>query len=112
LGLVTCALIWVFGMNSLIFKPTKGADSLNVGLLTVDIDVGATRLLIMDRTTGLVMRYMEAPPSKIFKGVFNYKYTLSNNIIVGIIDLNNVYQLQTIDGVKLEPKVLGELDIW
>ena len=99
-------------MNSLLFRPTKGADSLNVGLLNVDIDPNATRLLIVDRTTGLTMRYMEVPPSKILKCVFDYKYTLSNNIIVGIIDLNNVYQLKTVDGIKLEPAVLGDLNIW
>ncbi|UCX04992.1 hypothetical protein [Shewanella glacialimarina] len=99
-------------MNSLILKLTKGADHLNVGLLTVDIDVAASRLMIIDRTTGLVMRYMEVPPSKTFQTVFNYEYALTNKIIVGIIDMNGVYALQKIDAIKLEPAVLGELDIW
>lgn len=99
-------------MNSLLFKLTKGADSLNVGLLTVDIDPNATRLLISDRKTGITLRYMEKPPSNIFKGVFNHKYALANDIVVCIIDLNNVYALQSADAVKLESVVLGELDIW
>lgn len=98
-------------MNSLLFKPTKGADNLNMGLLSIDIDPNASRIMIIDRTTGLVMRYMEVPPSKVLKCVFNYKYTITNNIIVGIIDLNNVYQFQTVDGIKLEPIVLGDIEL-
>lgn len=98
-------------MNNPFYKITKGADQLRVGSLTVDLDPDCERLFIMDRTSGLILLYADKPLGNVFKGAFNHKYTLTNNLILGIIDSNNTYECKVIDAIMLESVLVPDLNL-
>lgn len=82
---------------------------MQVGVLSLDVDENASRLMVIDRTTSRILIYNAIPPSPIYQIVLPYKYTLNNNLICMIIDLNNIYAAQSVDGVKLEAAIYSDV---
>jgi hypothetical protein len=71
-------------------------------MIEVDVDSDAERVMIIDRTTGALLYHSFTNSSGFFKKVVPLKYSLANNIMVGILDDDGVYNCAFIDGVRAE----------
>ncbi|MGI2021727.1 hypothetical protein [Shewanella glacialipiscicola] len=70
-------------------------------ILTVDADIDAERIIVMDRETSEVYyNFKIANPINMF--VVPYKHALNSTLLVGILDDNTVYNCKFIDGVTSE----------
>jgi hypothetical protein len=72
------------------------------GLITVDMDIAAERIMIMDRKSGQLINHTLRPQSGVCKMLVQVSYTTSNDIIVGMLDDGNVYEAKFKDGVMAE----------
>ena len=73
-----------------------------MGLITVDMDIAAERIMVLDRKSGQMILHTIRPPSGVSKNLVPVSYTTSNNILVGILDDDDVYEAKFIDGVMAE----------
>jgi hypothetical protein len=73
-----------------------------VGLVEVNMDVNAERIMVIDRTKGDVITNTLRPSSGIAKVIVPLSYTTSNTLLVGILDDSQVYDCKFVDGVMAE----------
>jgi hypothetical protein len=72
------------------------------GLITVDMDIAAERVMVLNRSTGQLINHTIRPQSGIYKTLVPLSYTTSNKLVVGIFDDGNVYAAKFEDGVMAE----------
>ncbi|MCL1088077.1 hypothetical protein L2744_00320 [Shewanella profunda] len=89
-------------MNSIINIVTQKIGVIPVGLIAVDMDSAAERLVISDRLQLLPINIVTRPSSGIAKILVPQIYTISNSLIVGILDDSGVYDCKFVDGVMAE----------
>lgn len=89
-------------MTKVLLKKVLNLAPKPLGLITVDMDIAAERIIIMDRISGQVINNTLRPPSGISKTLVEKKYITSNNLIVGILDDSKVYDCKFIDGIMPE----------
>ncbi|MCT7942377.1 hypothetical protein [Shewanella holmiensis] len=82
-----------------------------LGLISVDMDLDAERIIIMDRISGSILNNTLRPQSGISKTIVSKNYTTLNNIIVGIVDDNMTYNCKFIDGIQAELVDANTVDI-
>lgn len=71
------------------------------GMLEVDVDPLAERLVVIDRNT--LERFVHASVSGgVYKYILPFVYTTSNDLMVLIFDDGGVYSAATVDGVQLQ----------
>ncbi|WP_351123321.1 hypothetical protein [Shewanella sp. T24-MNA-CIBAN-0130] len=73
-----------------------------MGLITVDMDIAAERIMILNRSTGQSLLHTIRPPSGISKTLVPLSYTTSNKLLVGILDDGGVYDAKFKDGIMAE----------
>ncbi|MDT3280398.1 hypothetical protein [Shewanella scandinavica] len=73
-----------------------------LGLVEVNMDVNAERLMVINRTTGEIITNTLRPSSGIAKLLVPFLYTNSNKLLVGILDDSQVYDCKFVDGVMAE----------
>jgi hypothetical protein len=73
-----------------------------MGLITVDMDMAAERIMILNRKSGQMILHTIRPPSGISKTLVPVSYTTSNMLLVGVLDDGGVYEAKFIDGVMAE----------
>ncbi|MGI2067839.1 hypothetical protein [Shewanella sp. MF08487] len=73
-----------------------------LGLIAVDMDVNAERLMVLNRKTGEIFTNTLRPSTGIAKLLVPVIYTTSNELVVGILDDSREYDCKFVDGVKAE----------
>lgn len=102
----------VHGMSNVINIGFKVLQPLTmfVGLLEVDSDPLAERIVVLDRLslTSLVNSKLDGG---IFKVILPFEYTTKNNLLVGILDSDMEFNATFLDGVRLQVIDSIEVDI-
>jgi hypothetical protein len=88
--------------NKLLFMSKSPIEGFNLGYLEVDMDENAEVIFVIDRTSGENMAYELRPSSGVYKAVFDVKYGIDANLLVGIIDLGGEYNAAIKDRVLLQ----------
>lgn len=73
-----------------------------IAVLQVDMDVNAERLFVIDRSTFEVLWVLLRPQSGIAKMQLPSLYSVSDRLLVGILDDNRIYNTKVVDGVRCE----------
>ncbi|MGI2145740.1 hypothetical protein [Shewanella frigidimarina] len=89
-------------MAKILFLKIGGVSPRPLGLIEVDMDIAAERIIIFDRMSGQLITNTLRPTSGISKTLVEKKYTTSNNLIAGILDDGEVYACKFIDGIMAE----------
>lgn len=70
-------------------------------IISVDADIDAERILILNRDTGdLYHSFKRALAVHVF--VVPYQHTTNDTLLVGILDDDRVYNCKFVDGVRAE----------
>ncbi|GIU15582.1 hypothetical protein TUM4261_32760 [Shewanella sp. c952] len=72
------------------------------GLLTVEMDAQAEMLFALDRQSGERLAHVVRPSQGLIKLILPFRYTQSNELIIGIVDGDREFNASVLDGVKLE----------
>ncbi|MEL4361555.1 hypothetical protein [Shewanella algae] len=94
-------------MFNLIFD----SSSVEVGLIEVDTDPSAERIIAIDRVSGQLLFAVNRPPSGIVKQIVPVKYAFRNQIIVGIFDDSEQYAAKTVDGAQATRHFAPDIDM-
>lgn len=70
-----------------------------IGLLVLDLDPIASRIIITDRETGLTIRHAHAVHSTFY---MNLSYVNLSDFLITMIDDSYTYNAVAVDGVKCE----------
>jgi hypothetical protein len=89
-------------MNTMLFVKYAPVTPRPLGMVEVDIDIAAERIMIINRTTGALVHHGFTPNTGILKRLVPLEYTLVHEIMVGILDDGGVYSCTFVDGVKAE----------
>ncbi|MDT3281684.1 hypothetical protein [Shewanella scandinavica] len=89
-------------MNTILFIKAAPLVPRPLGLVTVDMDINAERLMIIDRNTGEVINNTIRSSTSVVKLLVAISYTTSNRLLVGILDDSLVYDCKFVDGVMAE----------
>lgn len=73
-----------------------------IGVLQVDMDINAELIFVIDRVTFEVLFVTIRSPSNIVKIQLPISYSVNNNLLIGILDNNSVYNASVADGVMCE----------
>lgn len=80
----------------------NGLPIMNQALVQIDMDVDAERLVIQDRNTMEQLYYGSRPTMGISKVIVPMRYATSNSLLVGILDVSEVYNCNFTDSVRAE----------
>lgn len=89
-------------MSELLFFKDDTIIPFNAGLIQVDIDVDAERIVLMDRNSFNILISTIKPPSGILKLIIPISFTTNNQLLIGILDDSATYDCKFADGVKAE----------
>lgn len=98
-------------MSDVLFFEDNNVIPFQGGLIVVDMDDSAERIVVLDRDNISVISVSLRPPKNIYKLVVPQIYTTKNNLIIGILDDNGVYDCKFLDGVKAELVDLNTVDM-
>ncbi|GGA95736.1 hypothetical protein [Agarivorans gilvus] len=82
----------------------------NVSLLELDADSVAERYFVMDRKTLSILK-ADKLPSGMVKLILPAEYSLTQSVLVGIVDDNQQYNAAVADGVVLQSVDATELNM-
>lgn len=85
-----------------IFRYVGIATEVPVGLLEIDADPEAERVIVLDRITMLVVLQRFCRAGEILKAVLPDQYTNANQLAVVMLDDTGVFNAVVDDHVKLE----------
>ncbi|WP_413486395.1 hypothetical protein [Shewanella baltica] len=87
-------------------KPSKheivNNSLFNQSLVSIDADIDTERVIIMARDSGEVFHNFTVQLNKQVKFIVPLIYNLNENLLVGILDDNRIYNAKFIDGVQAE----------
>lgn len=90
-------------MNQLLFEITTPTFVTRpYGLVQLDFDTNAERVIILDRTSCDKIYHRFVPKAPVLKILVPVHYTISNTLMIGIIDDSGEYNCSFLDGVKAE----------
>lgn len=89
-------------MGEILFAKDNDVAPFVVGLITIDSDSSANRIVIINRLTMVVIVSTITPVNGIFKHVLPTAFGTGNNLLVGIVDDDRVYDCKFVDGVNAE----------
>lgn len=78
---------------------TLTSDPLNLGVLELDCDSAAERVLVMSRG-GVVIT--QRPAKAMLSVVVPFSYTLTNDLVVILFDDNNTHNAELVDRVQAQ----------
>lgn len=82
-----------------------------LSLIQVDMDVNAERVMILNRDTGGLVYLGLAPTNNVLKRLFPIKYSVTSDLLVGILDDDKVYNCKFLDGVTAELVDANSIDL-
>lgn len=85
-----------------ISKPIRALGVHMVGLVECSVDQSAERCVILDRNTLVVYANTFVTDVGVIKRIVPKTYALNNDLIVGILDDDGMYNAAFADGVKAQ----------
>ncbi|MCU8043291.1 MULTISPECIES: hypothetical protein [unclassified Shewanella] len=71
-------------------------------MVEVDADIDAERVLIINRLSGETYQNFKLQNNKVMKFIVPIQHSNTHSLLVGILDDDNVYNSEIVDGVKAE----------
>lgn len=85
-------------VHAIVYKPPVAAQA----LIEVDADESASRIIIFDRTSLALMIVSRASSTGVSQFRVPLPYSINNELLIGIVDDNLIYNAKFADGVKAE----------